>query len=64
MNSIKIELPFRCDSVETAEILAGQLQTLTERPENQKKLVEIEARLKSKGLLASSGNNHHISSGK
>lgn len=42
---------YRCDSVETAEILRGQLQTLIERPENQKKLSEIETRLRSKGLL-------------
>ncbi|KAK3908945.1 2-oxoglutarate dehydrogenase, mitochondrial [Frankliniella fusca] len=42
---------YRCDSVETAQILCGQLQTLIERPENQKKLSEIEARLRTKGLL-------------
>lgn len=42
---------YRCDSVETAEILRGQLQTLIERPENQKKLGEIETRLRAKGLL-------------
>ncbi|XKL64328.1 hypothetical protein PGB90_004414 [Kerria lacca] len=44
---------YRCDSVETAEILCGQLQTLIERPENQKKLEEIESRLKAKGLVSS-----------
>lgn len=42
---------YRCDSIETATILNGQLQTLIERPENQKKLTEIEARLRAKGLL-------------
>ncbi|KAJ1519857.1 hypothetical protein ONE63_004099 [Megalurothrips usitatus] len=42
---------YRCDSVETAQILCGQLQTLIERPDNQKKLAEIEARLRAKGLL-------------
>ncbi|XP_067014676.1 serine/arginine repetitive matrix protein 2 [Anabrus simplex] len=42
---------YRCDSVETAEILRGQLQTLIERPDNQKKLSEIETRLRAKGLL-------------
>lgn len=44
---------YRCDSVETATILSGQLQILIERPENQKKLSEIEVRLKAKGLLLS-----------
>lgn len=44
---------YRCDSIETAEILCGQLQTLLERPENQKKLEEIEGRLKAKGLVQS-----------
>lgn len=43
---------YRCDSVETAEILSGQLQTLLERPENQKKLEEIESRLRAKGLVS------------
>ncbi|XP_034231427.1 uncharacterized protein LOC117639663 [Thrips palmi] len=42
---------YRCDSVETAQILCGQLQTLIERPDNQKKLSEIESRLRAKGLL-------------
>lgn len=45
---------YRCDSIETAEILCGQLQTLLERPENQKKLEEIESRLKAKGLVQQS----------
>lgn len=38
---------YRCDSVETASVLSTQLQTLTDRPDNQKKLAELEA----KGLL-------------
>ncbi|XP_050524386.1 uncharacterized protein LOC126896017 [Daktulosphaira vitifoliae] len=36
---------YRCDSVETATLLSGQLQTLINRPENIKKLDEIESRL-------------------
>lgn len=36
----------RCDSLETATLLKQQLQTLIERPENQKKFAEIEGRLK------------------
>lgn len=43
---------FRCDSVETAAVLHGQLRVLTERPDNQKKLADIEARLTAKGLLS------------
>lgn len=46
---------YRCDSVETAQILCGQLQTLIERPDNQKKLAEIESRLRAKGLLPAPG---------
>ncbi|XP_044260318.1 uncharacterized protein LOC123008536 [Tribolium madens] len=37
---------YRCDSLETATLLKQQLQTLIERPENQKKFAEIESRLK------------------
>lgn len=37
---------YRCDSLETASLLKQQLQTLIERPENQKKFAEIENRLK------------------
>ncbi|XP_072380179.1 uncharacterized protein [Diabrotica undecimpunctata] len=37
---------YRCDSLETATLLKNQLQTLIERPENQKKFAEIEGRLK------------------
>ncbi|XP_056635551.1 trichohyalin [Diorhabda sublineata] len=37
---------YRCDSLETATLLKIQLQTLIERPENQKKFAEIESKLK------------------
>lgn len=53
---------YRCDSIETAEILCGQLQTLLERPENQKKLEEIESRLKAKGLVQSQSKLRKIHS--
>lgn len=43
---------YRCDSVETASILRSQLETLIERPDNQKKFGEIESRLQAKGLLS------------
>merc|ERR1719422_2507115 len=42
---------YRCDSVETAELLHKQLETLVHRPDNQKKFLEIESRLQEKGLL-------------
>ncbi|KAJ6216510.1 hypothetical protein RDWZM_007667 [Blomia tropicalis] len=42
---------YRCDSVETADNLRQQLQTLVARPENQKKFRDIESRLVAKGLL-------------
>ncbi|XP_076334457.1 uncharacterized protein LOC143238257 [Tachypleus tridentatus] len=42
---------YRCDSVETATTLRNQLKSLTDKPENQKKFKEIEARLAAKGLL-------------
>lgn len=51
---------YRCDSVETATVLSGQLQTLIERPENQKKLADIEARLRAKGLLMPSPQERPI----
>lgn len=37
---------YRCDSLETASHLKQQLQILIDRPENQKKMTEIENRLK------------------
>lgn len=39
---------YRCDSVETASLLRGQLETLIERPENQKKISDLESRIKLK----------------
>lgn len=42
---------YRCDSIQTANNLRQQLQTLVDRPENQKKFREIESRLAAKGLL-------------
>ena len=43
---------YRCDSIETAFTLRNQLQLLIDRPENQRKFGEIEARLASKGLIS------------
>ncbi|XP_074597812.1 uncharacterized protein LOC141852643 [Brevipalpus obovatus] len=45
---------YRCDSIETATSLRAQLQILIDRPENQRKFREIEARLAAKGLCVSS----------
>jgi len=42
---------YRCDSADTASMLHEQLQVLVDRPENQKKFLEIESRLQEKGLL-------------
>lgn len=39
---------YRCDSVETASALKGQLNVLINRPENQKKFAEIEEKLKAR----------------
>jgi hypothetical protein len=54
---------YRCDSVETATILRSQLQTLIDRPDNQKKFNEIESRLQAKGLLNSQNNLNRRSTG-
>lgn len=43
---------YRCDSVETAALLSGQLRTLVDRPENRKKLDEIELRLEQACVAA------------
>ena len=43
---------YRCDSAETAALLAGQLQTLAARPDNRAHIEQIEARLQERGLLA------------
>ncbi|XP_050293001.1 uncharacterized protein LOC126733652 [Anthonomus grandis grandis] len=52
---------YRCDSLETASHLKQQLQILIDRPENQKKMAEIENRLKpiekSKKLDGSIGSD-------
>ncbi|XP_046385634.1 serine/arginine repetitive matrix protein 1 [Ischnura elegans] len=53
---------YRCDSVETATILRSQLQTLIERPENQRKFAEIESRLHAKGLLIPPGSPQRVGS--
>ncbi|XP_071448013.1 fl(2)d-associated complex component [Hetaerina americana] len=53
---------YRCDSVETATILRSQLQTLIERPENQRKFAEIESRLHAKGLLVPPGSPQRVGS--
>lgn len=47
---------YRCDSVETATVLRQHLQALVERPENQRKFVELERRLQAKGLLPPSSS--------
>lgn len=44
---------YRCDSIETATLLSGQLQMLIDRPENKKKLNEIELRLMKTEPLSS-----------
>ena len=44
---------YRCDSAETASLLRAQMQALVDRPENQEKFDDIEARLIEKGLLLS-----------
>jgi len=46
---------YRCDSVETADLLAEQLQLLVDLPDNQRKISELEQRLHSQGLYPSSG---------
>ena len=48
---------YRCDSVETARILHDQLAVLVDRPDNQKKFLEIESRLQEKGLLQRNASN-------
>ena len=52
---------YRCDSIETAASLKESLQTLIDRPENQKKFAEIEKRLaiKHHSNAASSLLHHH-----
>lgn len=57
---------YRCDSVETATALKGQLNVLINRPENQKKFAEIEEKFNARKLAhaqmmnsKSSTNQHH-----
>lgn len=42
---------YRCDSVETASLLADHLQQLINKPENQQKFEILESKLISQGLL-------------
>ncbi|XP_049942651.1 uncharacterized protein LOC126419504 [Schistocerca serialis cubense] len=42
---------YRCDSVETASLLRAQLAALAERPDTLRRIAELEARLRSQGLL-------------
>ena len=48
---------YRCDSVETADLLSEQLQLLVDLPENQRKIRDLEQRLQSQGLYPSAGQN-------
>lgn len=50
---------YRCDTVETATLLSTQLRMLVDRPENKKKLNDIESRLHTKSETHGSvhGNN-------
>jgi len=52
---------YRCDSIETACALRESIQALIDRPENQKKLAEIEKRLfqKNTSLLPIHAHHHH-----
>lgn len=51
---------YRCDSVETADLLAEQLQLLVDLPENQRKISDLEERLQSQGLYPNaSGQLNH-----
>ncbi|XP_022167647.1 uncharacterized protein LOC111031848 [Myzus persicae] len=45
---------YRCDTVETATLLSTQLRMLVDRPENKKKLNDIESRLQTKSETHSS----------
>ena len=48
---------YRCDSVETADLLSEQFQLLVDLPENQRKIRDLEQRLQSQGLYPSAGQN-------
>lgn len=45
---------YRCDSVKTANVLHSQLNILIERPENQKKVAEMESKLSSQKCVQAS----------
>jgi hypothetical protein len=47
---------YRCDSVETADLLAEQFQLLVDLPENQRKIRDLEERLHSQGLYPALGH--------
>lgn len=53
---------YRCDTVETATLLREHLQSLVDRPENQRKFVELERRLQAKGLLPTSVSSRRLNS--
>ena len=53
---------YRCDSVETADLLAEQFQLLVEIPENQRKIRDLEERLHSQGLYPAGPAGHQSSS--
>ena len=48
---------YRCDSVETADLLSELFQLLVDLPENQRKIRDLEQRLQSQGLYPSAGQN-------
>ncbi|XP_032779430.2 uncharacterized protein LOC116917918 isoform X2 [Daphnia magna] len=48
---------YRCDSVETADLLSEQFQLLVDLPENQRKIRDLEQRLQSQGLYPSAGQS-------
>ncbi|EFX84886.1 hypothetical protein DAPPUDRAFT_314448 [Daphnia pulex] len=48
---------YRCDSVETADLLSEQFQLLVDLPENQRKIRDLEQRLQSQGLYPSASQN-------
>ncbi|OQV25179.1 hypothetical protein BV898_00868 [Hypsibius exemplaris] len=50
---------YRCDSNNTASVLTQQLVSMSQRPENQMKFAEIEAKLSGRGLLHPTGTRNH-----
>ena len=52
---------YRCDSIETACSLTESLQQLIDRPENRKKIAEIEKRLAFRSALLTPRHVHHAS---